>query len=336
MRKLIFAAAAAAALLSGIWFAGAWGMKRAISNWFEMQREAGWTASHSDLRTVGYPFRFDTTISEPELAVSESGLGWNAPFVQILMLGYQPNRLIAVWPERQTIEARNQQVTLTSERMRASIGFQGFLPGKIDRITAVAERIDLVSTADWGLFAEKAQISTRRTAGKSSSHDIAFEADGAKPSGGLLRKLDPTGLLPETIETLRADATIGFESVADDSETGGPAVPVISDIALNDMRMTWGRLDLQAAGNLAVDRNGTPEGRITLKASNWREILDMALDSGLAPRDLQSALENGLELLAFLGGSPNTLEVPLNFRDGLVSLGPIPLGKAPRLRLAGS
>ena len=334
MRKLIIAAAAVAALLSGFWFAGAGWTKRAISNWFEMQREAGWVASHSDLRTVGYPFRFDTTISEPELAVSESGLGWNAPFVQILMLSYRPNSLIAVWPERQAIETRNQQMTLTSERMRASIRFLGFLPGDIDRIAAVAERVDLVSTADWGLFAEKVRFSTRRTDGKTSSHDIAFDTDGAKPSGGLLRKLDPTGLLPETIETLRADATIGFVSVEGDSETGDDAVAVISEIALKDMRVTWGRLDLQAAGKLAVDRNGTPEGRITVKAENWREILDMALDSGLAPRELQSALESGLELLAFLGGSPNALEVPLNFRDGLVSLGPIPLGKAPRLRLA--
>ena len=39
----------------------------------------------------------------------------------------------------------------------------------------------------------------------------------------------------------------------------------------------------------------------------------------------------GLSLFAMMTGNKNTLDVPLRFGNRIMSLGPIPIGKAPRL-----
>ena len=74
-------------------------------------------------------------------------------------------------------------------------------------------------------------------------------------------------------------------------------------------------------------------GRITVKAKNWREILQIAVAAGWVPEGLAETLEDGLGLRAGLSGSPETLDAPLSFEKGRVSFGPIPLGTAPRLLL---
>ena len=95
----------------------------------------------------------------------------------------------------------------------------------------------------------------------------------------------------------------------------------------------WGRLELQAAGEVTVDAAGIPTGEITVKARNWRDILRLAVDSGALPQGFAGTLEDGLALVSQMAGNPKTLDIPLGLRDGRVLLGPVPLGPAPVLRL---
>lgn len=70
-----------------------------------------------------------------------------------------------------------------------------------------------------------------------------------------------------------------------------------------------------------------------MKATNWREMLELAVGAGLIPEGLAPTVERGLEVLAGMSGSPETLDAPLSFRNGYVAFGPIPLGPAPRFVL---
>jgi hypothetical protein len=62
-------------------------------------------------------------------------------------------------------------------------------------------------------------------------------------------------------------------------------------------------------------------------------MISIGVNAGAIPTELQSALEGSLGLLARLSGNPNTIDAPLSFKKGFVSLGPIPIGRAPTLRL---
>ncbi|MEM1100881.1 MAG: DUF2125 domain-containing protein, partial [Pseudomonadota bacterium] len=77
----------------------------------------------------------------------------------------------------------------------------------------------------------------------------------------------------------------------------------------------------------------TPEGRVGLVATNWREILSLGAATGLIPQGVMPTATRTLEALASLSGGPNTIDLPLVFAGGTLSLGPIPLGPAPRIRL---
>ena len=62
-------------------------------------------------------------------------------------------------------------------------------------------------------------------------------------------------------------------------------------------------------------------------------MLSIAQSSGLLPESLLPTVERGLEVLAGLSGSSETIDAPLTFQNGLVKIGPIPLGPAPLIRL---
>ncbi|MEM6729385.1 MAG: DUF2125 domain-containing protein, partial [Pseudomonadota bacterium] len=73
--------------------------------------------------------------------------------------------------------------------------------------------------------------------------------------------------------------------------------------------------------------------RLTIKATNWREIISIGQALGTIPDGMVTTITRALEVLASLSGPPNTIDVPLSFQRGFVSLGPLPLGPAPKLRL---
>ncbi len=144
--------------------------------------------------------------------------------------------------------------------------------------------------------------------------------------------LDPSGSLPDEVETLRLDAEIAFTAPWDRTAIE-VARPQPTRIDLRELRASWGRLDLRAAGEVTVAADGTPEGTVAVKAENWREILELAVASGALPERLASTVERGLEALAGASGSPETLDAELTLRDGRIFYAFIPLGPAPRLVL---
>ena len=105
----------------------------------------------------------------------------------------------------------------------------------------------------------------------------------------------------------------------------------LTAIDLDDLSARWGQITFRAAGDLAVDASGVPTGRITVKAVEWRKLLEMAVGTGLVAETFRPALERALGLMASLEGNPDTLDAPLTFEKGFIALGPIPLGPAPRI-----
>jgi hypothetical protein len=95
----------------------------------------------------------------------------------------------------------------------------------------------------------------------------------------------------------------------------------------------WGALELALAGTLEIDDAGRPTGRLTIKARNWRDIIAIIRQMGWLSERLVGHAEQALSLAAQLSGNSETLDLPLDFKDGAVTLGPIPLGPSPRIRL---
>jgi hypothetical protein len=92
-------------------------------------------------------------------------------------------------------------------------------------------------------------------------------------------------------------------------------------------------MELKLAGSFDVDETGAPEGSVLVKATNWREILAVGVAAGIVPTNFEAPITKALELASQFAGSPKTLDIPLNFKNGQTRIGPAPIGPAPVFRL---
>jgi hypothetical protein len=332
IRALIAVVLAAALGWSAYWFIGARALDREVEAWLEARRAEGWVADVEDTTVRGFPNRFDLTLTGVELADPDTGLAWSAPFFQILALSYRPSHVIAVWPHEQTVSTPFENMTVESSDFRGSLRLADTSTLALENATFVSEAVTVASDAGWTAALGSGRLAARLVPDTPSTYEIGIEALDLTPAETVRRTFDVARSLPDTIETLRLDAEIAFTAPWDHAAIE-VARPQPIDIDLRELRATWGRLDLRAAGEVVVAPDGTPNGQVAVKAVNWREMLALGVSSGAVPEGLASAIERGLEALAGASGSPDTLDAKLTFRDGGVYYGFIPLGPAPVLRL---
>lgn len=332
LRKLIWIVVIALVAWGGYWFAGSVALDRTLRAWFDERRAEGWVAEYSDLRVRGFPNRFDTTFTDLELADPDTGLAWSMPFFQILALSYQPNHVIAVWPNEQRISTPAERLTVTSSKMQASVVVAPGASLALERSTLVAEVVGVASTADWQAGAEEVRLATRRVPESENTYDIAVEGLEVQLADPFKRRLDPLGALPAEVSTLRVATEIAFDAPWDRFAIER-ARPQPVAIEIEDLTAVWGDLELRAAGSMTLDAVGLPTGQITVKAVNWQEMVDIAVASGALPEGSRASVENALSLLAGMSGPANTIDAPFALRSGRLFFGPLPLGRVPPITI---
>ncbi|MEM8592526.1 MAG: DUF2125 domain-containing protein [Pseudomonadota bacterium] len=331
MRVILWAVILALLGWSGYWYITASVVEREAQAWFDERRSEGWQADFASLDTKGFPYRFDTVLTDVALADPGTGVVWSAPRFEVTALAYQPNHVIALFPPEQTLRSPFDTLAITNEDMRASVRVSG-------ASMALAEsRLDmsgLTARASSGLEVtlERGLLATRTTEDGPGTYDLFFEATNLRPSDTLRLGIDPQGRLPDTFETLKLQAEASFDAPWDRFAIER-ARPQPTRLDLKDFDAKWGQLELRAIGEVDIDSEGTPEGGITIKATNWREIISIGQALGTIPDGLVVTITSALEILASLSGPPNTIDIKLNFANGRMSLGPIPLGPAPTIRL---
>jgi hypothetical protein len=331
MKRLLFVIIAAAALWGGYWVVGSMSATRAFTSWFDARQAEGWIAEYDAVKTRGFPSRFDTTISDLSLADPNTGLAYSAPFVQFFALSYKPEHIIVVWPNAQKLSTPFGTAQISSTDMRASLVVQRRASLALERTNFVAADLRAELPDDQVLAASGVTMAIEAVAVTPNTYHFGLETrDVVLPQPAGLRL--QTGLLPDQLERARADVTMSFDATwdIDALQTARPQ-PTQIDIKLIEAR--WGQLELQIAGSLSVDAKGIPTGQVTIKADNWRDILTLVSASGFVPQQLLRPIEQGLSLVAGLSGRTNSLDLPLDFANGRMLLGPIPIGKAPVLRL---
>ncbi|MCP5088265.1 MAG: DUF2125 domain-containing protein [Rhodobacteraceae bacterium] len=328
-RKLVVVILLAAVAWSAYWWVGSTAKDTALRAWLDQQQQAGWVAEYADLKVRGFPNRFDTRIKNLELADPQSGWAWSAPEFQILALSYQPNHIIAVWPQNQTVSSPFERVRVEADEMRASVKFEANTALALDHTILIVDNLKLASTADWVSSMKRATFTTEQTPERDFTYDIGFQAEAVEPAKILKIVIDPDDILPDTFEVLRVRTTAAFDAPWDRLAVEGRK-PELTTLEVHDITATWGELDFQAKGTLEIDSIGYPVGKIAVRAKNWKGMLEVAVNSGMLPRDFAGTVEGLLEIVANLSGNSKTIDAPLIFKDGYMKLGPLPLGRAPR------
>lgn len=331
MRVLLAIVVLAALAWSGFWYWNASARDRALTNWLEERRAAGWIAE-GDVRVTGFPNRVDVIVDGLALADPKAGWSWSAPEFQLLSQSYRPQHLIAVWPGEQTIATPYETVRVTSERLVGSVVVEPNRLVGLDHTTLEMKGVTLAGATGWNAGIGDALFSIRKTpnAAAANSYDLDFAANELRLPDSWIVGIDRAGVLPPAIETTHLAATATFDRPWDRAAIEGDN-PALRALEISDARFAWGQLDLRAAGTLRPDARGFAEGTLDLTARNWRGMLEAAEQSGALNPTLAGTLRGALGLFARLAGDGDTLRLPLEFRDGETRLGPVTIGAAPVL-----
>ena len=332
MRLLLAAILIAALGWSGFWWIGARNINQNLTDWLDTRHQAGWVANYSSLDTNGFPNRFDTEIRDIELVDTHTGIAWTAPFFQLFRLSYEQSHVIAVWPNQQVVATPNQRIDIRSDDIRASLVLRDTDTWLLDRMNLVVDDLSLSSSNDWSARIEQSLFAMRPSERVPAAIDLALKATNVHPKNPALTTLAEMGAIPRTIESLDIDLSVTFDAPLDRRviEVGRPNITALD---LHVLKSKWGGLELWAAGDLTLDSQGRATGSITIKAKNWREMLQLAKASGWIPDAAVDPLTTGLGFIATLSGSKQTLDAPLTFDRGNVSFGPIPLGTLPPIKM---
>ena len=244
-------------------------------------------------------------------------------------LTYKPWHIIAALPPEQQFQTPGQAITLTSSRLQASLSVEPGTALSLNRVVLVGESLAARSSTGWRIEAASARIATRQALAAANAHEIGLEVTGLVPDPALMVALAGRSDLPAQIDIARFDAIARFTAPLD--RFVGETRPTLAALDLHDGLIRWGDLVLSADGKLTVGPDGFLAGRIDLRLENWRKAVLPAVALGLITPQVAPTIERAMELLAGQSPNPEVLELPLTFAAGLISLGPLPLGPAPRL-----
>lgn len=328
MRFLLWTVTLAVLLWSAYWVVAARGLETGLARWMDLRRAEGWVADYATLTVSGYPMRFETAFTDLNLADPGTGLAWSAPRFAFAADSYRPHVITATWPASQQIGTPLERITLTADAMQAVLEFRPD-PALAPMQTEYRfEGLNLASTAGWTGSAARAHLSSTAVQGQAQVQRIELTAEAMHPPARLVARLDRAGILPAVFERIAVQATLHFDAPWD-RRAIEQRRPQITQIEIASLDAKWGDLQLRAAGSLAVDGAGQPEGTLTLRATNWREMLAIARASGQLSEGLADNAERALGYLAGLTGRPETLDIALRFAAGKSWLGPVPIGPAP-------
>lgn len=325
MRAVLWLTAAFAIFYGGYWAVGSRALLQGTEAALADMRRAG-RADYGAVTLQGFPSRFDMTVTEPSLTSDDGAVRWTAPEIMIYALAYKPHHIIAVLPGEQTIRFGRDDYAIRSDDLRASVvfGIDPDLP--LARAQSVGTGLVVASDQGWDAAAGEARLALRQGA-DATEQELGAELFAVELSGrpaDLLEEAD----LPASGGHMRIDALLRLNQPLDRHAAEGGVRIMQADI--RGAELDWGNVRLDGTGQIEITASGQPEGRIALTVRNWRAALPLATALGLIKPETAPTVEKALDGLARLSGGEE-LTLPLVFSNGWMSLGPVPLGPAPRL-----
>jgi hypothetical protein len=324
MRKLIWGGVALAALWSGYWAAGTYAIRAGVMQGVSSTR--GLTVPEVTMR--GFPGHFDLGLGAFAFADPASGIGWQSPGLRVQAATWRPWH-VDVWPSlTQTISVPGQTLTLTAADLGAALTV---FPRRSLDLQAVTVRVVqpvVVSSLGWGGSGDLATLSVTATPDRAGTYDFAVLAETLRPDAALAALLGTD--IPVSRLTLGGNATF--------TQPLGPKVDPetlrLMAISIGDMQLIWGDVQGDVAGGVVANADGFAEGRFDVVITNWRSLIPALVTAGAIPADAAPTITGFLNAVAAQGGDPEVLNLPLIFANGRGTLGPLPLGPAPRLNEA--
>jgi hypothetical protein len=341
---------------SGFWYYAASQAEARIADWQAQQAGAGRVFSCGKQAVGGYPFRIEARCTDVSVEVKDTQPPVALKLEQILVVSqiWDPKLFIAEFTGPLTAADPGQPPHTTATWTLAQASVRG-TPDKPDRASIVVDDLKLTDAPGAPLFdAKHAEFHARVQFG-SWPHNPAIDL------AMNLKNASAAGLSPYARDALDADMQAVLHGIKDFAVKPMP-------VLLRDWQAGGGRFELQSAriaqgetlatatGTLGLTQAGRLDGALQLNVAGLDKLLPaiaqqkgvaLSLDRaapalnaidravpGLGARLAPQAQNVAAGLLGLLG-KPVEIEdkrgvsVPVRFKDGSASFGPIPLGQVP-------
>ncbi|MFN3971435.1 MAG: DUF2125 domain-containing protein [Gemmobacter sp.] len=333
MRWLISVVVVAALLWAGLWFAASTALRRGTVAGFDAMNAQGLVASRSDIAVMGFPNRLDLTLTEPRFLDPVTGVGYDAPFLQLFAMTWRPWHLIAAFPPEQRLTSPAGEAALGAGRLQASLIVTPSTTLPLDRLALAGDALVLslapLDAAPSRITLDSLRLGTRRDPSRANTHEIGLDIAGITPDPAFRAALPDASDLPERIERLRIVAFAGLSAPLD--RHAGETRPGLTRLDLREARFAWGPILVTAEGSILPDATGLAEGRIDIRLTGWQSALDAAIAAGLIRPEIAPTWAELARRLSDTSPDPARIDLPLTMSRGRMSLGPFPLGPSPRL-----
>ncbi|MEP2827556.1 DUF2125 domain-containing protein [Parvibaculum sp.] len=99
-------------------------------------------------------------------------------------------------------------------------------------------------------------------------------------------------------------------------------------LAISDLAVKWGPLDLYASGELGLDAKHRPEGQLDARITDFEGLLDAMVEDGIVQeREARIAMAGLVLVSQFQGSKSNEIRMPVIMREGKLYLGPLVIAK---------
>lgn len=301
MRAILGVIIAVAVLWGGYWFWGAARVQVQTQAWMTKQGVSG------DISVVGFPNRFDLTITNPTL--ERDDIAYSAPFFQVFAMTWKPWHLIAAFAPTQEITILDRQLTLSSPHLLASLLMS-----------------PMGSFRELRLDGTKFGLTDSKAGRVDAAHiTVAIDATGdplsPRVGGRLTDFTSPVRVvgLNDLIELAALDANLNLRLPLDAAQTGQD----ILSIDIREARLNWGEFSLTATGSLAPDAQNLVSGEVTVTLKGADHLPQILVALGVISADQTANLSKGLSVMGDSG------QMTLTLSNGKIWNGPIPLGAAP-------
>lgn len=312
-----------AMLWGGAWLLGARMIERSTETWFAEQEAAGLLADFEALAVAGFPARMTLEIERLRLGDPRLGTGWEMPGLTVGWQARAPGTVRAVLDGGHRLFLGGEPLELDAATMAGHLRLGGRTAALQEAVLEAAE-LRLMALAEPGGGALE-RLELRASAVPDAPERLAL---ALVLQDLALQGLDGAAATP--MQRLDIAATLVLEAPLD--ARAAQRMPQPTALIVESGTLEWGETVGRAEGRLDIGPDGLPEGRIDLQVRGWRPLLHLAVDLGALEPGLVPTWERVLETLEQAGAESGVLSMPLVYRGGRVSLGPLPLGPAPRLR----
>jgi hypothetical protein len=337
------------ALYSGYWYIVAGKLRTALDAFAISPHQGDVALGWSDLTIGGYPYRIAATFTAPVATapLAPEDWSWQADSAEVDFLPYNFHHLVLKIGGEQTLQYKDVSGPSPKQHILRATAAGGTWASYVDvpgtPIGRLAVDIDnLVAEMDGGpksgggqrFAAGRLQLHMRPAeesaksgeapilASLAGSYDLALQGDDmaidrADALPVLGPKIDLIAVQARLRNVPRSEHASLVELSRNWLQRGGA-------LAVSDLVVKWGPLDMWAQGELTLDADARPKGTFEAEIANYPGLVEALVKARLVrDRDAQLA-KVGLGLVAELQGTNDgRIRVPIVMTDGKLYLGPL-------------